>query len=172
MSFGTSPVELLATDAMLRGMIFCNAYTYNADFLAGTNQAIGANSTGVNQIVQITSEADFVVQQLNTTAWSAVGTLLQDPDITLTIAISSGRPWFNAPLSLRGVSGTFAAAEVPLNLPFPRLIPLNSTLTVTITNRTGNAINFVQVALIGFNVYYQNNPNGMPVTRQQVFHAL
>jgi hypothetical protein len=167
MSFGTSPVELLATDAMLRGLIFANAYTYNADFLAGTNQAIPASATSVQQVVQITSEADFVVQQLSAITWSAAGTLLQDPDYTIQIAISSGRPWFNAPLSVRNVSGMYAAAELPIPLPFPRLIPLNSTLTVTVTNRTAVAANFFQLALIGFNVYYQPGGN-----RQSVFHAL
>jgi hypothetical protein len=165
--YGSSPVELLATDAMLRGLIFCNAYTYNADFLAGTAQAIPASATSVQQVVQITSEADFVVQQLSAIDWSAAGTLLQDPDYTLNIQISSGRPWFNAPLSVRGIAGMYAAAELPSLLPFPRLIPLNSTLTVTVTNRTAVAANFFQIALIGFNVYYQAGGN-----RNTVFHAL
>jgi hypothetical protein len=167
MSFGTSPVELLATDAMLRGLIFCNSYTYNADFLTGTNQAIPASATSVQQVVQITSEADFVVQQLSAIDWSAAGTLLQDPDYTIQIAISSGRPWFNAPLSVRNVAGMYASAELPIPLPFPRLIPLNSSLTVTVTNRTAVAANLFQLALIGFNVYYQPGGN-----RQSVFHAL
>jgi hypothetical protein len=166
--YGSSPVELLATDAMLRGLIFANAYTYNADFLTGTSQAIPASATSVQQVVQITSEADFVVQQLSAICWgSAAGTLLQDPDYTVQIAISSGRPWFNAPLSVRNIAGMYAGAEIPLPLPFPRLIPLNSTLTVTVTNRTATAANFFQIAMVGFNVYYQ--PGG---SRQSVFHAL
>jgi hypothetical protein len=164
--FGTSPIELLATDAMLRGAINANSYVYNADFLTGTNQAVGANATAV-QTVQITSEADFVTQMITATCWgSAAGTLLQDPDFTINIAISSGRPWFNAPLILRNITGTFAAAEFPASLPMPRLIPLNSTLTVTVVNRTGTAANFLQVALIGFNVYY------LTENRTQVFHVL
>jgi hypothetical protein len=166
--YGSSPVELLAADAMLRGLIFANAYTYNADFLTGTTQAIPASATSVTQVVQITSEADFVVQQLSAICWgSAAGTLLQDPDYTLNITISSGRPWFNAPLSVRNVAGMYAGAEIPIPMPFPRLIPLNSTLTITVTNRTVTAANFFQLALIGFNVYYQPGGN-----RQTVFHAL
>jgi len=164
--FGSSPLELLAADAMLRGSIQCNSYLYNADFLTGTNQAIGANGTP-SQVVQITSEADFVCQMVTATCWgSAAGTLLQDPDFTITVAISSGRPWFNAPVILRSFAGTFAAAENPDSLPFPRLIPLNSTLTVSIVNRTATAANFLQVLFIGFNVYYKSE------TRDQVFHAL
>jgi hypothetical protein len=164
--YGDSPLELLAADAMLRGTINCNSYTYNADFLTGTNAAIGANSTVIVPI-QITSEADFMCQRLTATCWgSAAGTLLVDPDFTVNIAISSGRPWFNAPMILRNIMGTFAAANQVANLPFPRLIPLNSTLTVTVVNRTAVAANFLQIVLAGFNVYYQSE------TRSQVFHTL
>jgi hypothetical protein len=164
--FGSSPLELLAADAMLRGTINCNSYAYNADFLTGTSQAIGANGTP-QQVIQITSEADFVCQMITATCWgSDVNTLLVDPDFTINIAISSGRPWFNAPLMLRNIAGTFASAENPDSLPFPRLIPLNSSLTVSIVNRTATAANFLQICLLGFNVYYRTE------TRQQVFHAL
>ena len=164
--FGSSPIELLAADAMLRGSIQCNSYSYNADFLTGTNQAIGANGTP-QQVIQITSEADFVCQMITATCWgSAAGTLLQDPDYTINVSISSGRPWFNAPVILRNVCGTFAAAENPDSLPFPRLIPLNSTLTVSIVNRTATAANFLQVLFMGFNVYYKSED------RATVFHAL
>lgn len=170
--FGTSPIELLATDAMLRGEIFCNEFFYNADFLTGTNQAIGANGTP-NQTVQITSEADFVCQRLVATCWgSAAGALLQDPDFTVNITIATGRPWFNAPLVLRNVCGTYAAAEKPTPMTMPRLIPLSSSLTVAIVNRTATAANFLQIVFEGFNVYYQQNSDGSPVTRSQVFHAL
>jgi hypothetical protein len=163
--FGSSPLELLAADAMLRGTIFCNSFTYNADFGPGGASAIGANGT-VNVPIQITSEADFVCQMITTTAFSAVGTILQDPDVTLFVQISSGRPWFNAPVILRNIAGTYASAENPDTLPFPRLIPLNSTLTTTIVNRTASAINFLEVLFIGFNVYYESE------TRSQVFHTL
>jgi hypothetical protein len=164
--FGSSPIELLAADAMLRGSIFCNSYSYNFDFLTGTPQAIAANGTP-NAVQQITSEADFVCQMITATVWGAdVNTLLVDPDYTLLISISSGRPWFNAPVMLRNIAGTFASAENPDSLPFPRLIPLNSSLTCNLVNRTATAANFAQILLMGFNVYYQSE------TRAQVFHAL
>jgi hypothetical protein len=164
--YGTSPIELLAADAMLRGAINCNSYVYPADFLAGTQSAIPATSTPVNVPIQITSEADFVCQRVTAIAWSAVGTLLQDPDFTLQIAISSGRPWFNSAISVRNIAGMFAAAETPFSLTFPRLIPLNSTLTITVVNRTAAAPNLFEILLQGYNVYYKTE------TRDQVFHVL
>ena len=165
MSFGTSPIELLACDAMLRGEVFCNGFVYSARWLTGTSSALGANAT-VDQPIQITAEADFVVQEMNLTAWSAAGTLVADPDLTINIAISSGRPLFNQEQTVRDVCGSFVAAEFPHVLPMPRLIPAQSTLTVTLANRTGTAWNRVTLSLVGFNVYYQT------ATRQQIFHVI
>lgn len=164
--FGTSPIELLAADAMLRNAIFCNSWVYNFDWTSGTTLALGANAT-VDNPINITSEADFVCQMLTLTTWgSAAGTLLQDPDYTLNIAISSGRPWFNSATLVRNICGSFAGAELPTSLPMPRLMPAQSTVTATLANRTGTAANRVQLSMIGFNVYYKTE------SRDQVFHAL
>jgi len=163
--FGTSPVELLAADAMLRGAVFCNGYIYSAQWLTGTSSALGASAT-VDQTIQITSEADFVVQQITGTAFTALDTIKTDPDYTINITISSGRPWFDRAQTWRDVMPSFQATVQVLALPFPRLIPAQSTLTLTIANRTVTAANRVTIALSGFNVYYQKE------TRQQVFHAL
>lgn len=163
--FGTSPIELLAADAMLRGAIFCNGYIYSAQWLTGTTSALGANGT-VDQPIQITSEADFVVQQITGTAFTAAGTILTDPDYTLLVTISSGRPWFDRAQTWRDIMPSFQSTVQVMALPFPRLIPAQTTLTLTLANRTGTPANRVTVALSGFNVYYQTE------TRQQVFHAL
>ena len=165
MAFGTSPLELLAADAMLRGEIYCNSWVYSARWLTGTTSALAANGT-TDQVVQITAEADFMCQELNLTAWSAAGTLVQDPDLTILITISSGRPWFNQEQTVRDVCGSFAGGEFPGTLPMPRLVASQSTITVTLANRTGTNWNRVTLAMRGFNIYYQT------ATRQQVFHVL
>lgn len=163
--FGSSPIELLATDAMLRGSIFCNGYYYTAQWLTGTTSALGANAT-VDQPIQVTSEADFVVQQIVGTSWSAAGTLITNPDYTLNITVSSGRPWFDKAQTWLDIMPSFQQQQFVVSLPFPRLIPAQTTLTLTLANRTSTAANRVTVSLQGFNVYYQTE------TRQQVFHAL
>lgn len=163
--FGTSPIELLACDAMLRGAIFCNGFTNSARWLTGTQSALGAAGS-VDQVIQISSESDFVVQEMSFTAFSAVDTLIVDPDYLIMIAISSGRPWFDAPQTLRDVLGNYTANHQPSTLSFPRLIAAQSTLTISLTNRTNTACNRASLALKGFNVYYQKE------TRQDVFHAL
>ncbi len=163
--FGTSPIELLATDAMLRGAIFCNGYVYSARWLTGTSSALAATSS-TDQVIQITSEADFVVQAMTFNAWSAVDTIITDPDYTIMITISSGRPWFDSAQSLRDILGSYTTNHEPTTLFMPRLIPAQSTLTVTLTNRGNTAANRASLSLQGFNVYYQTQ------TRQDVFHAL
>lgn len=163
--YGSSPIELLATDAMLRGAIFANGFVYSARWLTGTSSALAASSA-TDQVIQISSESDFVVQQMSFTAFSALDTLIVDPDYTILITISSGRPWFDTAQTLRDVLGNYATNHVPNELTMPRLIPAQTTLTVTLTNRTVTACNRASLSLQGFNVYYQSE------TRQQVFHAL
>lgn len=163
--WGTSPIELLATDAMLRGAIFTNGYVYSAKWLTGTQSALAASSS-TDQVIQITSEADFVVQSMTFNAFSALDTLIVDPDYTILITISSGRPWFDSAQTLRDVLGSYTTNHVPNHLTCPRLIPAQTTLTATLTNRTVTAANRATLSLQGFNVYYQTE------TRQDVFHAL
>jgi hypothetical protein len=164
MSFGTSPIELLAADAMLRGAIFCNSFVYSARFTTSTVQ-LTSNSTQ-DQIIQITSEADFVVQELNVIAWSAAATLVADPNIEINITISSGRPWFNQAQNVRNVCGVYAGGDYPNKMVMPRLIPAQSSVDVNLQDLQAQTWNRVEVALIGFNVYYQGE------TREQVFHVI
>jgi hypothetical protein len=163
--FGTSPIELLATDAMLRGAVFLNQYIYPAKWITGLTSALGSGTT-VDQGIQITSEADFVCQETNLIAWSAASTLVADPNIEINIQIASGRPWFNTSVNARLFCGTYSSGNFPNKMVMPRLIPAKSTVTITLTDQQSTAWNRVEVNLIGFNVYYQTE------TREQVFHVI
>jgi hypothetical protein len=150
---------------MLRGGVFCNQYNYPFKWLTGQNSALGSGAT-VDQPVQITSEADFVCQELNLIAWSAASTLVADPNIEINITIASGRPWFNTSINARLVCGTYSSGNFPNKMVMPRLIPAKSTVTATATDQQATAWNRVELVMIGFNVYYQTE------TREQVFHVL
>lgn len=165
MSFGTSPIELLATDSMLRGGVFLNEYVYPAKWITGLSSALGSGAS-VDQAIQITSEADFVCQELNLIAWSGASTLVADPNIEMNIQIASGRPWFNTSVNARVMAGTYSSGNFPNKMVMPRLIPAKSTITVTLTDNQSTAWNRVEVNMIGFNVYYQTE------TREQVFHVI
>lgn len=168
--FGSSPIELMAMQAMLQGLVYCQAFVYSAVWFGTT--ALGANGT-VNIPTQITADSDFVVQRMNLTSWSAAGTLIADPDYTLLLTINgSGRQLMDQPQTVQNLVGNFTSNKVPADWPFPYLIQANNTVTAQLVNRTGTASNRADLSYVGFKVYYLTDQNGSPTTRQQVFHAL
>lgn len=168
--YGASPIELMAMQAMLNGLVYCQAFVYSAVFFGTT--ALGANGT-VNVPTQITADSDFVVQRMNLTSWSAAGTLIADPDYTLLLTINgSGRQLMDQAQTIQNLCGNFTSNKVPSDWPFPYLIQANNTLTSQLVNRTAVAANRVDLSYIGFKVYYLTDQNGNPTSRQQVFHAL
>lgn len=170
--YGSSPVEMMAMDAMMKGLVMCQAFCYSALYLAGTGTALAANGT-TNVPTQITSDSDFVVQRLNLTAWSAAATIIADPDYTLLLTLNgSGRQLMDQAQSVQNLCGNFSQNKVPSDWPFPYLIQANNTITSQLINRSAVAANRVDLSYIGFKVYYLQDANGNPTTRQQVFNAL
>ena len=165
--FGSSPVELLATDAMLRGEIYCESFSYSAAWITGTATALGANAT-VDVQIQINSDSDFVVQHINFLTWSAAGTLIVAPDYLLTLVVAgSGRQIMNQAQPIRTLAGGYTSNEsMAGSMPFPRLIQMNSTLTCTLANRTATASNRADLVLRGFKVFYTGG------ARQVIFHTM
>lgn len=164
--FGDSPIELMAANAMLAGQIYCEQFTYSASWLTGLASALGANAT-VDQQLQINSDSDFVVQQLNFVSFSAADTIIANPDYLLNIIVAgAGRNIFDSPQDIVNMCGNFASNKIPGSLPFPRLIQANSTITNTLQNRTGTACNRAKLSYRGFKVFYLTG------TRQGIFHVL
>lgn len=162
--FGASPIELMAANAMMAGLVYCESFTYSSQWFGGT--ALGASAT-VDQQIQINSDSDFVVQQMNLTSFSDLGTVIADPDYLLNIVMAgSGRQIFDRPQIARNQTGDYFANHIPGSLPFPRLMQANNTVTTTLQNRTATAANLVQLALVGFKIFYLSG------NRQQIFHAL
>ena len=168
--YGTSPIELMACQAMLNRMIYCYGFSYSALWFGAT--ALGANGT-VTVPTQITADSDFIVQRMNLVTCTAAGTIVTNPDFTLNLTIAgSAINLFDQAQHVLNVTGSFMATDVPNDLPFPILITANNTLNSTLVNRTGNAQNFTQLTFSGFKVKYLQNPDGTPTTRTQVFAVL
>lgn len=164
--FGDSPVELMAANAMMAGAIYCENFTYSANWLTGTASALGANAT-VDQQIQINSDSDFVVQSINGVSYTAADTPLVAPDFLVNIVLAgSGRQIFDRPQDWVTFVGNFSVNRVPGVLPFPRILQANTTTTVTLVNRTGTASNRTLLALRGFKIFY------LKTDRQNVFHVL
>ena len=170
--YGASPVEIMAMNAMLQGSVMCQAFCYSALYLTGTGTALAANGT-TNVTTQITADSDFVVQRLNLTAWSAANTIIPDPDYTLLLTLNgSGRQIMDQAQTVQNLCGNFSQNKVPSDWPFPYLIQANNSINSQIVNRSAVAANRVDLSYIGFKVFYLQNPDGSPTSRQQVFNAL
>lgn len=168
--YGTSPLELMACQAMLNRQIYCYGFSYSALWFGAT--ALAANGTQVIP-TQITADTDFVIQRLNLTSFSAVGVPTVNPDFTLLLSLAGNAVnLMDQAQSVQNVTGSFLGTEVPDELPFPILVPANNTLNSTLINRTAVAQNFTQLTLTGFKVKYLQNPDGTPTTRTQVFNVL
>lgn len=169
--YGTSPIELLATQAMLDGIIYCQNYVYSAQWLTGTTTALGAAAT-VDALTQINGDSDFIIQQINLVAWEAVDTAIVDPDYLLQISIGgSARQLFDRPISVNAVIGNYLTDKIPATLPFPYLVEMNNNMLANLTNRTGTAANRVDLAYIGFRVFYQGDVPASTL-RRDIFKKL
>lgn len=170
MGFGTSPVELMACDAMLKRQIYCFGFSYSALWFGAT--ALGANGTQ-NIPTQVTADCDFVIQRMNLVSFTAAGTVSANSDFTLLLSLAgSAVNLMDQAQSVQNVTGNFLDNRVPNDLPFPIIVPANNTLNSTLVNRTNTAQNFTQLTFTGFKVKYLSNPDGSPTTRTQVFNII
>lgn len=164
--YGTSPLELMAADAMLRGKIFCQRFTYSARFVTGTSTALAANGT-TSVDTQINGDSDFLMLSMNLTAFTAADTIIASPDYLLLLTASgAGRNLMDAAQMVSNITGSFQANRIPDRMCFPILLSAKNTLTSQLTNRTGTACNLCHIAFDGMKIFYTGG------NRQEVFHAL
>lgn len=169
MAAGQSALEIMARDAMLAGQVYLANYTYSASWLTGTGTALGASAT-VESDIQINADSDFITQEINIQAWSAAGTLITSPDYLITLVnTGSGRQCMNQaqPVTLYcgGYAGTNSVA-LPNELTFPILFTANTTIAITLQNRTATPANRVDVCMNGLKVYYIGG------NRQKIFNVM
>lgn len=177
-SFGTSPLELMACDAMLKGLVYCDEFTYSAAWISGTPTALGALAT-VDVPIQVNSDSDFIVQEQNFAAIvlesdspDALHTCVECPDLLVTvIRAGSGREIMNQAQHITNFFGNYWMAQFPGRKAITSLWQSNNTITIRLQNRTTIAFDRVDIAFGGFKVFYQTNADGQQGNRQQVFHA-
>jgi hypothetical protein len=165
--FGTSPIELMSADAMLRGEIYCESFSYifqTTDLAASETESLQ---------IQVDSASDFVYQEINLVALTAVNTYDNDPDLLVALIVAgSGRNLMQRAQHVSTFCGTYRDAGLGVGLPgrqpFPRLIQANNTLEMTLQERGGIAFNgagaFIQFALMGYKVFYTGG------SRREIFH--
>jgi hypothetical protein len=177
-SFGTSPLELMACDAMLQGLVYLDEFTYSAVWAAGTPTALGALAT-VDVPIQINSDSDFIVQEQNLSAIVVTPDSPDDihecvdcPDLLITlIKAGSGREVMNQAQHVTNIFGNYWAAQFPGRKSIAALWQANNTITCRLQNRTATAFDRVEISFLGFKVFYQTNNQGASGDRRTIFHA-
>lgn len=149
--YGVSPLEIMASEAMLRGLVFLDQFTYSAVFTGAS--ALGAAATAVVQ-VNIDADSDFVLQQVNITAQTAGPTIITPNYLILLTRAGSGRQIMNQPQHVQNVCGQLWNNAQPGFAPMPGLMQARNTISVQLQNLTATAATRVDVAMIGFKVFY------------------
>ncbi len=171
--FGVSPLELMACEAMLKGIAFLDEFVYSAAWIAGTATELPALGT-LDVQIQINSDSDFIFQEENLVSFFEED-VLDNPNYLLTIIrAGSGREVMNQAQHVLNITGSHQSlGRVPGRKPTPGLIQANSNLTCRLQNLTSDVPDRVDLALLGFKVYYIRNPqSGETGNRQMIFHAL
>ncbi len=175
--FGVSPLEIMATDAILQGLAWCDEFAYSAAYIIGTPTALGSLATIDVQIL-INGDSDFVVQEANITAFDNANppVLVPDPNLLMTlIRGGSGREVMNQPQHVLNMLGGFASNKQQGRVPFCALLGNSQILTVKLQNLSTTVFSRVDVAFRGFKVFYlQTQTQQGPVTgnRQMIFHVM
>jgi hypothetical protein len=163
--FGLSPYEILATDAMLAGLIFCDQAYLSLKWIDGTPTGLAASSSLELQL-QVGSAGDFLVLGQNLVAKQS-SSLVASPELLVNLVSGgSDRQILNQPTHVGNIFGNYNGTKVPAAAPFPKLLQANSILSVTLTNLTATKFDYIYMTFTGFRIYYQGG------TRQQVFHLL
>jgi hypothetical protein len=184
--YGASPLELLACQAMVAGLVYLDEFTYSTSWIAGTSSALTA-SGDVTRPIQINSDSDFIAQEYNLTTTGSTADFvggLGDFLIQITRA-GSGRNIMDNPQRVLNFCGNYAftgskfdpangiGANQPGRLTISSLYQGNSTVQIRLVNLspTFNPVR-VDFAMKGFKCFYQTNASGQTGNRQQIFHAL
>ena len=167
--FGVSPLEIMASDAMIAGQVYIEAFTYSAAWIAGTATALAVSAT-LEVDIQINGDSDFVVQEMNMTVLSSASPPVLIPSQPLLITLSragSGRQLMNQAQDVFNVVGSFQTGFVPARIPMPYLIQASNILAVTLQNLSATvAPGRVDISFNGFKVFYTGG------NRQAIFHVL
>lgn len=164
-NFGTSPLEILACEAMLGGLVYLDQFTYSAAWTS-SNPLTTTGTIPVN--IQIDGDSDFIMQSVNLTAFTSANppVVISSPNYLITISrAGSGRQIMNQPQHVQNLCGNYWNNSFPGVWPMPGLLQAKNTITVALQNLSTAQPGRVDVALVGFKVFYRGSTD-----RTQVFN--
>src|SRR4030095_14428863 len=161
-----SPIELLASDAMLKSAVFCEQFDYVARWLVNTPTALPANRD-LDIPIQIDGSWDFVIQEYNLVAFDNNDAYQAAPNLLISFTRDgAGRRMSSGPVHVMNICGSYGTSQAARRLPFPVLLPAKTTYSVLLQNLTATAWHQIELKMGGFKVYYEGGAD-----RLQVFHT-
>lgn len=140
----SSMVDAIET-AKAEGYIRTKWFTYNR-----TENAV--TTSGVTDNFQISNVSDFLLWYVNGSVFQPAGTNIPTPDLLVNLSDSNaGWQFSDFPVHWVQFVGT---AQNPFILPDPRLLEMNSTISLQITNQTGGTLAQINLCLSGLQVFY------------------
>jgi hypothetical protein len=175
--FGTSPLELLASEAMLANLVYCDEFYYSAAWIGGTSTQMGALDT-VEVQIQINADSDFIVQGYQLVAFSDADTIVDNPNFVLTLTrAGSGRQVMNQSQHVLALTGSGQNGRFPSRKGMPAIVQSNNALSCKLQNLSNTdysgAGGRIDLTLEGFKVFYTTDPRtGQQGDRVKIFHVL
>ena len=182
--YGTSPYEMLASDAMLKGLAYLEDFTYSVAFENAAT--VIAPQVITEYTILIASDSDFIGQEYNlavqTGGLGTPTTLLANPDWNIQLAKSgSGHELATKFQDVSNYAGNYHSRSTYKSAgrrTFSDLFQANMIVTVRLLNRFGSTaaadrVDRFDFAMIGFKVFYQINPQtGEKYTTQDIFPTM
>jgi hypothetical protein len=135
------------TDQVLAQAMSVRMFVYSIKF-----SAVAAAAGTFSGNLQITADADFLIQYQNSLVWDPTAhSEITNPGAVVQIQDSgSSTNFFNQAVPIQSV---FGDGYRPFLLPMPRLVSKNSTLSISGTNATTTNAVDIYLSFIGMKVY-------------------
>ena len=146
-----NPIEAKLYAAFMDNLVNLEWFAYGFEW-----NTLGASAVGAQDEIVIDQSTDFVIKKMGLISYSAVGTIVANPDYGLELRERSGA--YNFSDSELHV-GTWTGHEDAngghvFTLPFPRRVKGNNSIIAFLSNRTATAAR-VNMALHGIRVEYK-----------------
>lgn len=175
--FGSSPLEVLARDAMIQGLVYTDEFCYRWNWLPNTTSflpPLGDITVSTN----INSDSDFICQQMNFVVMTHTSpnqfVPVEHPHMLVTITRSgSGRNLMDGPVHVSNIFGAYDNTKSwPGQMPITSLYQGSSQISIRLQDLGAGDYDYIQLAMRGLKVFYQTNAAGQTGNRQDIFHAL
>lgn len=155
---GIDPFLAILYSQFLAGKVWLEAFWFTAAWTP-----LAADASGSAAQTTIDAGIDFIVQQMNLTAYKTDDTYEATPQLLLEAQETSGRAnWSDQPVAVGNWAGNTRGGTGSYWLPTPRYVRGSNTINWKLTNRSSVAYN-VDLAIGGMRVTYTG------ISREELF---